>query len=48
MKGKKSELLFSLNAKDFQLEFYRGSGNGGQNRNKVETGVRIKHPAVGQ
>ena len=41
------ELLFSLTKKDFELEFYRGSGKGGQNRNKVETGVRIRHPASG-
>lgn len=47
MKGKNKELLFSLKSKDFELEFYRGSGNGGQNRNKVETGVRIKHPVSG-
>jgi protein subunit release factor A len=43
----KGELLFSLKKKDFEIEFYRGSGKGGQNRNKVETGVRIKHPASG-
>ncbi len=37
------ELLFSLTKKDFEIQFYRGTGNGGQNRNKVETAVRIKH-----
>jgi protein subunit release factor B len=29
--------LFSLTKKDFQLTFYRGSGKGGQNRNKRDT-----------
>lgn len=41
------ELLFRLSKKDFELEFFRGSGKGGQNRNKVETGVRIRHLASG-
>jgi protein subunit release factor B len=26
-------------------EFFVGSGPGGQNRNKVETGVRLRHPS---
>lgn len=45
------ELLFSLTKKDFKVEFIRGSGPGGQHRNKVSTGCRITHPdsgAVGQ
>lgn len=41
------ELLFRLSKKDFELEFFRGSGKGGQNRNRVETGVRIRYPASG-
>lgn len=41
------ELLFSLTKKDFEISFFRGSGKGGQNRNKVETGVRIVHPESG-
>jgi len=41
------ELLFSLTKKDFELEFYRGSGAGGQNRNKVSTCCRIYHRASG-
>lgn len=51
MSDKRSELLFSVTAKDLIIETYRGSGKGGQNRNKVETCVRITHPesgAVGQ
>jgi protein subunit release factor B len=27
------------------VEFYVGSGPGGQKRNKVETGVRLRHPS---
>lgn len=43
------ELLFSLSkAKgDFVVETFRAGGKGGQNQNKVETGVRIRHPASG-
>jgi hypothetical protein len=33
--------------KDCDLDFYRGSGPGGQHRNKVETGVRITHRPSG-
>lgn len=41
------QLLFSLQKKDFIIETYRASGNGGQNVNKRFTAVRIKHPASG-
>ncbi len=41
------ELLFSLTRKDFVLQTFRSGGKGGQNQNKVETGVRIIHPASG-
>lgn len=37
------ELLFSVTKKDFDVEYYNGTGNGGQNRNKVATACRIKH-----
>ena len=37
------QLLFSLTKKDFKIETMRGSGKGGQNRNKRDTAVRITH-----
>ncbi len=41
------ELLFSVTRKDFDIQAFRGSGNGGQNRNTRDTAVRIKHRASG-
>ena len=43
----KKVLLFSLSHKDFELQFFRCPGKGGQNVQKVESGVRIKHIASG-
>ncbi len=40
-------LLFSLTAKDFEFQTFRSGGKGGQNQNKVESGVRCIHPASG-
>ena len=39
--------LFSVSIKDFQVDTFRGSGNGGQNVNKVETCVRFTHKESG-
>jgi len=41
------ELLFSLTKKDFEIQTFRSGGKGGQNQNKVESGVRIIHKASG-
>ena len=37
----------SLDMSVVKVEFTRGSGNGGQNRNKVETAVRLTHLPTG-
>jgi peptide chain release factor 1 len=41
------ELLFSITKKDFQIDFFSGTGAGGQYRNKHQNCVRIKHLATG-
>lgn len=41
------ELLFSVTAKDCRFDYYRGSGAGGQHRNKTESAVRCTHLASG-
>lgn len=41
------QLLFSVTRKDFEITAYKGTGNGGQNKNKRETACRIKHPGSG-
>lgn len=35
--------ILTLNKKDFRRDTFRCGGNGGQNVNKVETGVRYTH-----
>lgn len=46
MKNKR-EILFSVTKKDFVIEPYKGSGKGGQHRNKTMSCCRIKHPDSG-
>ena len=46
-KKEERELLFSLTVKDFIIEPYKGSGKGGQHRNKTMSCVRIRHPESG-
>jgi hypothetical protein len=40
-------LLFRVTAKDFTETHIRGSGPGGQHRNKTSTGIRLVHRASG-
>ncbi len=47
MKLKSKKLLFSITKDDFTVQTFRSGGKGGQNQNKVESGVRIIHPASG-
>lgn len=39
--------LFSITIKDCEIQTFRSGGKGGQNQNKVESGVRIIHPPSG-
>lgn len=47
MENTKREKLFSVTLKDCDVQFYRGSGAGGQKRNKTESACRIVHIASG-
>jgi protein subunit release factor B len=39
--------ILTLTRKDFEMQFLRAGGKGGQNVNKVSSAVRITHPASG-
>lgn len=41
------EHLFSVTQKDFDIQFYRGTGNGGQKKNKTSSACRITHKETG-
>ena len=38
-----TEKLFTIGPKDFRVEYFRGSGAGGQKRNKTSSACRITH-----
>jgi protein subunit release factor B len=46
-KPERGALLFSLTKEDFEIETFRAGGKGGQNQNKRDTGVRIRHRPSG-
>jgi protein subunit release factor B len=39
--------FFSVTKADLRIDYFRGSGKGGQHRNKRDTAVRITHPESG-
>jgi len=41
------ELIFSVGAADCRFDYFRGSGKGGQKRNKTSSAVRCTHIASG-
>jgi len=45
--SKKRKHVFSVTAKDLRIDTFRSGGKGGQNQNKVNSGVRITHDASG-
>lgn len=47
MAMKNKTLLFSINIKHCSVTTFRCPGKGGQNVNKVETGVRVRHEPSG-
>lgn len=40
-------MTIEINEADIQVEFYRGSGPGGQHRNTTDSAVRIRHLPTG-
>ena len=43
----KRELVFSIGIKHCEVETFRAGGKGGQNQNKRDTGVRVRHRPSG-
>lgn len=46
-KGNKKELIFSVTKKDFDIQYFSGTGAGGQHRNKHQNCVRMTHTESG-
>jgi len=44
---KNKTLLFSVTKKEFEMQTFRSGGPGGQNQNKVNSGVRLLHKVSG-
>jgi len=44
---KKKRKWFSITAKDFDWQPYKGTGAGGQKKNKTSSAMRCKHPPSG-
>ena len=42
-----SDLLFKVTKDDFDMQFFRAGGNGGQKQNKTSSACRIVHRASG-
>ena len=42
-----AKLIFSVTAADCRFDYFRGSGAGGQHRNKTDSAVRCTHIASG-
>ena len=40
---KNKQLLFSVTKKDLRIDYYKGTGSGGQKKNKTENCCRITH-----
>lgn len=41
------EMMFSVSIKDCEVQSFRAGGKGGQNQNKVSSGVRVVHRPSG-
>lgn len=44
---KDREILFSVTKKDFNIDWFSGTGNGGQYRNRHPNCCRLRHPDSG-
>lgn len=47
METKTKELLFSVTKEDFEFQFFRAGGKGGQKQNKTSSGCRCIHKQSG-